>query len=118
MGADHAGRIQDHGVQATIDAATDFHFAGGFRSGRTDRGAGHPQDRDATASAIRGLFERIVLTPSAKWAETVATRRGDLGTILEWKGNGCGNTRTDIPRPEMLVSVVAGAGFEPATFGL
>ena len=28
------------------------------------------------------------------------------------------STKTEIPRPEMSVSVVAGAGFEPATFGL
>jgi len=65
----------------------------------------HPEDRDAAASAIRGLIEHIVLTPSEKWAEM---RRGDLGTILEWAGNGRENTRTDIPSPEMPASVVAG----------
>ena len=76
----------------------------------------HPEDRDAAASAIRGLIERIVLTPGAKWAEMDAVLHGDLGTILEWAGNGRGNTKTDIPMPEMSVSVVAGAGFEPAIF--
>ena len=68
----------------------------------------HPEDRDAAASAIRGLIERIVLTPSEKWAEMDAVLHGDLGTILEWAGNRSQSTRTDIPMPEMSVSVVAG----------
>ena len=78
----------------------------------------HPEDRDAAAAAIRGLIERIVLTPSEKWAEMDAVLHGDLGTILEWAGNGRENGKTDIPMPEMSVSVVAGAGFEPTTFRL
>ena len=78
----------------------------------------HPEDRDAAASAIRGLIERIVLTPGEKWAEMDAVLHGDLGTIVEWAGNGHGNTRTGTPMPGMSVSVVAGAGFEPATFRL
>ncbi len=78
----------------------------------------HPEDRDAAASTIRGLIERIVLTPSEKWAEMDAALHGDLGAILEWAGNGSENTKADIPMPEMSVSVVAGAGFEPATFRL
>ena len=69
----------------------------------------HPEDRDAAASAIRGLIERIVLTPSEKWAEMDAVLHGDLGTILEWAGNGREKAKTDIPMPEMSVSVVAGA---------
>ena len=78
----------------------------------------HPEDRDAAASAIRGLIERFVLTPGEKWAEMDAVLHGDLGAILEWAGNGRENTKTDISMPEMSVSVVAGAGFEPATFRL
>ena len=74
--------------------------------------------RDAAASAIRGLIERIVRTPGAKRGEMGATLQGDLGTILEWAGNGQGTTRTDTPARGMSVSVVAGAGFEPTTFGL
>ena len=70
----------------------------------------HPEDRDAAAAAIRGLIERIVLTPSEKWAEMDAVLHGDLGAILEWAGNGRENTKTDIPMPEMSVSVVAGGG--------
>ena len=56
----------------------------------------HPEDRDVAASAIRGLIERIMLTPGEKWAEMAAVLHGDLGTILEWAGNGSENTRTDI----------------------
>ena len=37
---------------------------------------------DGTAGAIRGLIERIVLTPG----EMHATLHGDLGTIIEWAG--------------------------------
>ena len=78
----------------------------------------HPEDRDAASSAIRGLIERIVLTPGAKWAEMDATLHGDLGTILEWTADGHGNTGTNISSPKMSVSVVAGVGFEPTTFRL
>ena len=78
----------------------------------------HPEDRDTAAADIRGLIERIVLTPSEKWAEMDAVLHGDLGAILEWAGKGRENMKTDIPMLEMSVSVVAGAGFEPATFRL
>ena len=60
-----------------------------------------PEERDAVASAIRGLIERIVLTPGAS--------RGDLGTILEWTGNAVEKEKTDTPSSGMSVSVVAGA---------
>ena len=69
----------------------------------------HPEDRDAAAAAIRGLIERIVLTPSAKWAEMDAVLHGDLGAILEWAGNGAEKEKTDTPVSGMSVSVVAGA---------
>ena len=56
----------------------------------------HPDDRDAAASAIRGLIERIVLTPGENGAKLDAVLYGDLGTILEWAGNRRQNTKTDI----------------------
>ena len=79
-----------------------------------------PRDRDEAADAIRGLIERIVLTPGEKRGAMDAALHGDLGTILEWAGGGTGRkaTRTDTPKSGMSVSVVAGAGFEPATFRL
>jgi len=77
-----------------------------------------PRDRDEAADAIRGLIERIVLTPGEKRGQMDAALHGDLGTILEWAGNGRRKGATDTPGSGMSVSVVAGAGFEPATFRL
>ena len=77
-----------------------------------------PEERNAAAAAIRGLIERIVLTPGAKRGDLEITLRGDLGTILEWTGSGAEKEKTDTPASGMSVSVVAGAGFEPATFRL
>ena len=77
-----------------------------------------PRDRDEAADAIRGLIERIVLTPGEKRGQMDAALHGDLGTILEWAGNGRGKGATHTPGSGMSVSVVAGAGFEPATFRL
>ena len=74
-----------------------------------------PDERAEAASAIRGLIERIVLTPGANRGEMDAALHGDLGTILEWTGTGGGIRKTDTPSSGMSVSVVAGAGFEPAT---
>ncbi|MBV9287915.1 MAG: recombinase family protein [Hyphomicrobiales bacterium] len=66
-----------------------------------------PQDRDEAAEAIRGLIERITLTPGPKRGEIAATLHGDLGTILEWtvqKANTPGRDGAGVS-----VSVVAGA---------
>ena len=68
-----------------------------------------PRDRDEAAEAIRGLIERIVLTPGAKRGEMHAALHGDLGTILEWAGSGSRKGATDTPARGMSVSVVAGA---------
>ena len=77
-----------------------------------------PEERDVAAAAIRGLIERIVLTPGEKRGDLQITLRGDLGTILEWTGNGGEKGKTDTPSSGMSVSVVAGVGFEPTTFRL
>jgi site-specific DNA recombinase len=60
---------------------------------------------DEAADTVRALIDRITLTPGSKRGEIAATLHGDLGTILEWTARAS-------------VSVVAGAGFEPATFRL
>ena len=70
-----------------------------------------PRDRDEAADAIRGLIERIVLTPSDKRGEMHAALHGDLGTILEWAGSRRGKGATDTPKSGMSVSVVAGAAY-------
>ena len=75
----------------------------------------HPEDRGAS-SAIRGLTKGILLAPGEAWRQTDITLRGDLGAILEW--TGAGNDKTGAPQRRMSVSVVAGAGSEPATFRL
>ena len=85
---------------------------------RLARALDNPEERDAAASAIRGLIESIVLTPGEKRGDLEITLRGDLGAILRWAGNGHETTKTDTPSSGMSVSVVAGAGFEPATFRL
>ena len=76
-----------------------------------------PRDRDEAADVIRGLIERIVLTPGVKRGQIDAALHGDLGTILEWVGSGSRKGATDTPGSGMSVSVVAGAGLELATFG-
>jgi site-specific DNA recombinase len=75
-----------------------------------------PQERDEAAQAIRALIERITLTPGAKRGEMAATLHGELGTILEWTARSQKN-KTDTLGGEVSVSVVAGRGFEPVTFG-
>ncbi|MGO9674273.1 MAG: recombinase family protein, partial [Methylocella sp.] len=75
-----------------------------------------PQERGEAAEAIRALIERITLRPGAKRGEIAATLHGDLGTILEWtapKQNTPGAVASGVS-----VSVVAGAGFDPAAFRL
>ena len=47
--------------------------------------------------------------------EMDAALHGDLGAILELAGSGRGKGATDALKSGMSVSVVAGAGFEPAT---
>ena len=69
----------------------------------------NPEDRDAAASAIRGLIERIVLNPGEKWGEVNAVLHGELGTILEWTGNEDGKNRTGTPASGMSVSAATGS---------
>ena len=76
----------------------------------------HPQERDEASEAIRALIDRITLTPGPRRGEIAAKLHGDLGTILEWvaqKQNTPGRDGSGVS-----VSVVAGAGFEPAAFRL
>ena len=70
-----------------------------------------PEDRDEAASAIRGLIERIVITPGEKWGEVHATLCGDLGTILEWTGDGAGGSEAREPPPGLSVSAETGTRF-------
>ena len=42
-----------------------------------------PEDRHEAAEAIRGLIERVTLTPGRKRGQIDATLHGELGTILD-----------------------------------
>ncbi len=68
----------------------------------------HPEDRDEAATAIRGLIERIVLSPGEKWGEVHATLHGDLGTILEWTAAGDGKNQGGTSPPGLSVSAETG----------
>lgn len=77
------------------------------------------------AEALRMLIDRIVivLTPGNERGEMFAALHGELRTILErTERQAIGKTaKTTKPAAEaagLSVSVVAGAGFEPAAFRL
>ncbi|WP_421091070.1 recombinase family protein [Pseudochrobactrum sp. MP213Fo] len=81
------------------------------------------EERQEAAEILRGLIEKIVLTPGRERGEIYATLHGELGTILEWTEQQVVGKTTKTTKPAagatgLLVSVVAGAGFEPAAFRL
>ena len=67
-----------------------------------------PQERDAAASAIRGLIERIVPMPGAGRGDLRVTLQVDLGTILEWTGTGEGKKKADTTKRECRPRVGSG----------
>ena len=75
-----------------------------------------PQNRLEATEALRGLVDAIVLTPAASGEGLGIELRGNLAAML-------GATVQTKRSPEsddlsLQVTLVAGAGFEPATFGL
>ena len=81
------------------------------------------EERLEAAETLRGLIEKISLTPGPERGEIYATLHGELSTILGWtERQAIGNTaKTKNPAANatgLSVSVVAGAGFEPAAFRL
>ncbi len=86
----------------------------------------HPEERAAATQAIRDIVDKITLTPGPRRGQIDATLHGDLGTILDWAAekrqelaeNRALKHQTDTSLMGVSVSVVAGAGFEPATFRL
>jgi len=82
-----------------------------------------PAERQEAAEALRMLIEKIVLTPGPKRGEIDAMLYGELGQILAWTerqtlGKAPKTNTPDGVTSGVLASVVAGAGFEPATFRL
>ena len=75
-----------------------------------------PDSRSEATEALRGLVDAIVLAPDQGGARLQIELRGNLAAML-------GATVQTKRSPEsddlsLQVSLVAGAGFEPATFGL
>ncbi|WP_271188660.1 recombinase family protein [Ancylobacter dichloromethanicus] len=87
------------------------------------RALNRPEERPQAAEALRMLIERIVLTPGNERGEMFAALHGELRTILEWTerqaiGKIGKKTKPAAEAAGLSVSVVAGAGFEPAAFRL
>ena len=81
------------------------------------------EERQAASQDLRALIERIVLTPGPERGEILATLHGELATILEWTerqaiGKPAKTTKPAAGATGLVVSLVAGAGFEPAAFRL
>jgi hypothetical protein len=68
----------------------------------------YPEERDEAAEAIRGLIERVTLTPGPMRGQIDATLHGDLSKILEWAMRTGQKNKTDTPDAGVSVSVVAG----------
>ncbi|KXF79401.1 resolvase [Paramesorhizobium deserti] len=91
--------------------------------GRLTEALNRPEERTEAAEALRALIEKIVLRPGPKRGEIDAMLYGELGTILNWVerqaiGNAIKNKTPGAFATGVSVSVVAGAGFEPAAFRL
>ena len=74
----------------------------------------HPETRTEASEALRAVIDAIVLTPSQ--GELQIELKGNLAAVL-------GAAKSAKRSPEtgdlsLQVVMVAGAGFEPATFGL
>ncbi|CUX07597.1 recombinase family protein [Agrobacterium tumefaciens] len=81
------------------------------------------EERQEAAQTLRGLIEKISLTPGPERGEIYATLHGELGTILNWTERQAIEKAVKTTKPAadatgLSLSVVAGAGFEPAAFRL
>ena len=91
------------------------------------RGLEHEESRTAAADALRGLIDAIVLTPHE--GELKIELQGNLAAMLRAahaQSSGAsltplgfwGKERSPDDGDLVQIMMVAGAGFEPATFGL
>jgi site-specific DNA recombinase len=75
------------------------------------------EDARAQASeAIRGLLDGIILEPDDRELRILV--KGNLASMLRFAQNAKRSKSPELDDLERTVSLVAGAGFEPATFGL
>ena len=85
------------------------------------KGLNEPGDKAEAAEILRSLIERIILRPDEDAANGhVIELYGELGAILSLcAGSGGTNTKArTIGAGRRQVTMVAGAGFEPAAFRL
>jgi site-specific DNA recombinase len=75
-----------------------------------------PDSRSEATDALRGLVDAIVLTPDEASAALQIELRGNLAAMLAATVQTKRSSESD--DLSLQVSLVAGAGFEPATFGL
>ena len=79
------------------------------------------QNKEEASELIRSLVDRIVLTPSAERDRPTIDLEGDLAGILS-VASGVGKSALTGGlsefNPDECEALVAGAGFEPATFRL
>ena len=81
------------------------------------------EERQEAAEKLRGLIQKISLTPGPERGEIYAMLHGELGTVLNWTEQQAIGKTTKTKKPAadatgLSLSVVAGAGFEPAAFRL
>ncbi len=87
--------------------------------GQLERALNEPAIRTEAAEVLRTLIDRIELRPGEKSPATAALLYGDLAQILAVCDSP--DSKQRLPKAGTsgsLLSVVAGAGFEPATFRL
>ena len=76
-------------------------------------------EQDEAREIVRSMVERVVLTPRPDGSGLDATLFGALAALLSVSAEVSGNKKPSAARPsEGQLSVVAGAGFEPAAFRL
>jgi site-specific DNA recombinase len=88
---------------------------------RLTQALNHPAERDEAATALRGLIEKVVLTPGSKRGEMHATLYGEFGVILDWLDERPKTLNDNTPgafATGVSLSLGAGVGFEPTTFRL
>ena len=89
-----------------------------YRIERLQRVLAGPEQGEAR-EIVRSMIERVVLTPRADGQGLDATLFGDLGALLSVCAEISGDKKPSAPgAAEGQLSVVAGAGFEPAAFRL
>ena len=85
---------------------------------RLEEALNDPAIREEANELLRTLIERVELQPGAEGGPVRAVVRGDLAQILEVCENAAGNKKRPAAGAGGVLSVVAGAGFQPATFRL